>query len=100
MDVYRLTEKDRDDLSLLLWREGMTRWYQEYRAYKEDLAKLKVRWRKWKDDVLLLGKSKRHLWPEPPEAASYPQSLSKVHRGPLKVLLRQKLRESGAAAFA
>lgn len=74
-----------------LYRENVDRWWQAYDIYRNQRLAVQRDWKLTRD---VLGADNFEWWPEQPTLPEQPQELLKVHREPMRRLVRAQLRQS------
>jgi hypothetical protein len=98
IEPFRLTQEEREQVALQIWRESMLRWWHEFKTYKAACLAFRTAWRKWKLEVAAIGTDHRGLWPDEPECPKYPEQLLQEHQGAIKFHVIRILKQHRAAA--
>lgn len=96
LDKYRLSKEVRNSIAESMLHENTSRWWTRYQEYKEECQVFQEEWRKWRLEVMALGKENKNSWPELPPIPRFPYELTKVDQKVLKSRVFAMLKEGEA----
>mmetsp|Transcript_120287 Transcript_120287/g.218606 ORF Transcript_120287/g.218606 Transcript_120287/m.218606 type:complete len:128 (+) Transcript_120287:77-460(+) len=99
IDKYRMTDQDRHDICMTIWRESLERWWHAFVAYKEARTHHSELMQEWANRIIEMGGHNSEMWPDRPHLPQYPQEIMKVCQGDLRRQVVYRLREGPAASI-
>mmetsp|Transcript_87171 Transcript_87171/g.164394 ORF Transcript_87171/g.164394 Transcript_87171/m.164394 type:complete len:876 (-) Transcript_87171:139-2766(-) len=96
IEKYRLSKEVKNNIVESIMHENTERWWTRYKEYKAECDVFSKEWRKWRLEIMALGKENQSSWPELPPIPRYPYELTKVDHKLLKSRVFAMLKQSEA----